>query len=240
MVVAGLALFVALSTSSVAEPVRSAASRLVTGKQIKKNAITTRHVKDGSLRRADFARGQLPAAGEGAAGPPGPAGPAGNPGRDGPPGRDGADGEDGASGAAGPAAQRVAFSDEAHAGPQFETVAAVGPWTIEARCSHYSEYVLLGRVKGPGFVERFGWYRLNDDNAATPDSGGNEVTEAGSHMFRVEQPLTTNSYRRYAATFQLHSPTANATVTLDALVDNRGGSGLPLKCRMSGTAVLAE
>ena len=69
MVVAAAALAVALGGTGYA------ASRLpsnsVGSQQIKSNAITGRHVQDGSLSKWDFAAGQLPA---GAAGPAGPAG----------------------------------------------------------------------------------------------------------------------------------------------------------------------
>src|SRR5688572_10241630 len=84
---AALALFIALGGSSFAAPVRA----LISGKDIRADAIGTRHVKNGSLRSADFRAGDLPA---GAAGAPGPAGPAGE---------TGAKGEPGAKGETGPA-----------------------------------------------------------------------------------------------------------------------------------------
>jgi hypothetical protein len=81
-VCATIALFVALSTG-----VSWAADRLVGPRQLKTNAVTaralakgsvtTRAVKDRSLRAVDFARGQLPS---GPPGPSGPSGPAGSPG----------------------------------------------------------------------------------------------------------------------------------------------------------------
>ncbi|MEO7197344.1 MAG: hypothetical protein ABIZ50_02625 [Solirubrobacterales bacterium] len=49
----------------------------VGGAQIKKNAVTSKKVKDRSLLGADFAAGQLPAGPQGAQGPAGPGGPAG-------------------------------------------------------------------------------------------------------------------------------------------------------------------
>ncbi len=52
--------------------VAPAAKKLITGKDIAKNAITTTHVKDHTLKAADFAPGVLKPA---AAGPAGPAGP---------------------------------------------------------------------------------------------------------------------------------------------------------------------
>ena len=61
--------------------VADAARRLITGARIAKGTITGKHVKNRSLRRKDFARGQLPAGPRGpqgqagARGPEGPAGP---------------------------------------------------------------------------------------------------------------------------------------------------------------------
>jgi hypothetical protein len=80
MLVALLALFVALGSSSFAEPVRSAAKRLVTGKQ----------VKDGSLSEKDLSR-RARARLKGTQGPAGPAGAAGSAGERGPAGTPGSD-----------------------------------------------------------------------------------------------------------------------------------------------------
>jgi hypothetical protein len=88
--IAMLALFVALAESSFAEPVRSAATLLISGKQLRTNAVGGRHIRDGavgttevrngSLRPQDFDAGQLPQGPKGDAGPAGVAGPAGPPG----------------------------------------------------------------------------------------------------------------------------------------------------------------
>ncbi len=109
MVIATLALVFA--TAGVAP----AAKKLIAGKDIAKNAITTNHIKDKTLKATDFAPGVLKS-GSGPAGPAGPAGPKGatgpqgaqgdsgapgengldgEPGTDGQPGADGADGADG-------------------------------------------------------------------------------------------------------------------------------------------------
>jgi hypothetical protein len=76
--VALVALFVALGGTSYAAIKLPAKS--VGAKQIKKNAVSSAKVKDGSLRRGDFGLGELPA------GPAGPAGPVGPTGAGGPPG----------------------------------------------------------------------------------------------------------------------------------------------------------
>jgi hypothetical protein len=85
MVVATLALLVALGGTAGADPVGKV-SALIRGKSIAANAITTKHVKNRSLRGIDFARGQLP---RGPAGPAGSPGPAGGQGPQGPQGSQG-------------------------------------------------------------------------------------------------------------------------------------------------------
>ena len=74
--------------------------------QVKPGAITSSDVRDATLRRRDFARGALPAAGgTGSTGTSGPAGPAGAPGPPGPQGATGpagGRGEDGTDGQTGP------------------------------------------------------------------------------------------------------------------------------------------
>jgi hypothetical protein len=91
LVVSVIALSVALGGTSYAAIVLPANS--VGTRQIKKNAVTTAKVKNGSLRLADFGAGQIPA---GAAGPPGAAGATGAT------GAIGARGATGATGATGP------------------------------------------------------------------------------------------------------------------------------------------
>ena len=94
MVVASAALLVALGGTGIAavsvtaprNSVSSAAIKngAVTNPKIANNAVTTTKVKNGSLRRVDFASGQIPAGPAGPTGPAGPAGPAGAAGPAGP------------------------------------------------------------------------------------------------------------------------------------------------------------
>ena len=109
-VTAFLSLFVALSATSVAAPVRGTVAKLITGKQVKDGSLTGRDVRDesltgidirnGSLIASDFAIGQLPA---GKTGPQGETGPAGAKGERGPGGAQGAKGDAGVPGVTGPA-----------------------------------------------------------------------------------------------------------------------------------------
>ena len=74
-VLAGIALMVALGGTGYAAgilPVNSVGTA-----QLKKDAVTSLKVKNGSLLRADFKAGQVPAGPAGAAGPAGPTGAAG-------------------------------------------------------------------------------------------------------------------------------------------------------------------
>ena len=75
MVIAMIALAVALGGTGYAAIVLPANS--VGTKQLKKSAVTSVKVKDGSLLNADFKAGQIPAGPVGPAGPAGPGGPAG-------------------------------------------------------------------------------------------------------------------------------------------------------------------
>jgi hypothetical protein len=75
MVIASLALLVALGGTGYAAIVLPANS--VGTPQLKRNAVTSLKVKNGSLLKADFKAGQIPAGPAGPAGAAGPAGPAG-------------------------------------------------------------------------------------------------------------------------------------------------------------------
>jgi hypothetical protein len=75
-VIASVALLVALTGTSVAAV--SALPRLSVGTaQLKNNAVTSAKVRNFSLLRSDFKRGQVPTGPTGARGPQGPPGPAG-------------------------------------------------------------------------------------------------------------------------------------------------------------------
>jgi hypothetical protein len=100
--VASLALFISLGGAAWAAVTLPAGS--VGSRQLQANAVSSQHVRDGSLLAKDFKHGQLrrgPAGPPGATGPSGLTGPNGSQGPPGPPGPEGARGPTGATGQAG-------------------------------------------------------------------------------------------------------------------------------------------
>jgi hypothetical protein len=75
-VLSAAALFVALGGTSIAA-VTALPRNSVGTAQLKRNAVTSAKVKNGSLLRVDFAKDQIPAGPAGPTGPAGPPGPAG-------------------------------------------------------------------------------------------------------------------------------------------------------------------
>jgi hypothetical protein len=98
MLVAVVAVVLAGTGNGYAADAYTSGKRLITGKQIKRNTITSAQVSNGSLLAEDFRSGQLPA---GPAGPQGPTGPEGARGPQGPQGPEGASGAQGPEGARG-------------------------------------------------------------------------------------------------------------------------------------------
>jgi hypothetical protein len=94
MVVAFIALLAGLGTSAYAQ--LTIPRNSVGTPQLKRNAVTSSKVRNGSLLRRDFRAGQLPRGPQGPQGPPGPVGPAG------PTGPRGLTGERGLTGPQGP------------------------------------------------------------------------------------------------------------------------------------------
>lgn len=105
-IVGYVALFVALSGTSYAEPVRSAAVKLITTEQIKNNSITGTDIKDKSITEKELATSLLAQVTRGSSvgtrGATGATGPAGATGPQGPAGPQGERGEQGPAGPAGP------------------------------------------------------------------------------------------------------------------------------------------
>jgi hypothetical protein len=97
MVVAFLALLAALGSSAYAQ--LTIPRNSVGNAQLKRNAVTSSKVRNGSLLSRDFRPGQLPAGPQGPAGPPGPEGPRGLTGERGPVGERGPAGPQGPAGA---------------------------------------------------------------------------------------------------------------------------------------------
>jgi hypothetical protein len=109
-----LALFFALSGTAYAATVPR---NSVGTSQLKRNAVTSAKVRDGSLLATDFRAGQIP---RGPAGPQGPAGPAG---------------PQGATGAAGPAGRNAVTSIAVRVSSPVLVAAAGGTATATVSCA---------------------------------------------------------------------------------------------------------
>jgi hypothetical protein len=135
-VIASLALFLALAGGSYAA--LQIPKNSVGNKQLKRNAVTSSKVKNGSLLVTDFnasqrsqLRGPTGATGAtGARGPEGPRGATGPEGLSGPRGATGAEGPRGATGAAGPPAPRH-WAEVRDTGAEFEIVNQSGGISLD-------------------------------------------------------------------------------------------------------------
>jgi hypothetical protein len=170
---AGFALFLAAGGPAAAVDGADAATKLISGKQIKNNSVDTRDIKDGTLTAKDFKRGVLGGVGgagspntpgnqgeagargpQGETGPQGPQGERGPAGERGPQGEAGKDGADGAPGVQGPRGPE---------GPKGDTGAPGAP------APPPEAYRVVGTQGQPAFAENEGfpgylWYHANDHN----------------------------------------------------------------------------
>lgn len=161
--IALVALFVALGGTGYA--VTQIDRNSVGTKQLKKDAVTSPKVKDGSLQAADFAAGQLPAGAAGAKGDTGAAGPKGDA---------GAKGDTGATGPAGPSTG-AAGGDLAGSYPN-PTLAAGSVETAAVQDSAITAAKLAG---GP-------YVRLRDTSSQAVAA---ETTRTVSWDTEIEDPL---------------------------------------------------
>jgi len=199
LVIAGLALLVSLTGTSVAA-VSQLAKNSVGTAQLKSSAVTSPKVKNGSLLRADFKAGQVPAGLRGLTGPEGPAGqagpagpagsagatgatgPAGPIGQTGPPGADGEDGDDGEDGADGAdgAQGPIGPSSVYHTRRAFVSVGEAMPG--DEITTYHTLTLPAGSYMAIGTVTAKNTDPTDPDaaNCAVIPSEGNPATHAGS------------------------------------------------------------
>jgi hypothetical protein len=146
LLVACLALFLAAGGPAAAVNAASAATKLLTGKQIKDSSITSKDIKNGTLVAKDFKSSELsrilPAAqagtGEkGATGAQGARGPQGPAGAQGPKGDRGPQGEQGIQGIQGPKGDKGDKGEPGAAAPAPEGWKSIGAndWATGFQCS---------------------------------------------------------------------------------------------------------
>jgi hypothetical protein len=158
-VIASVALFVACTGSATA-------ATLITGGQIKNNSVTTKDVKNKSLRGADFKPGDLPR------------GPTGATGGQGPPGAQGPQGPQGPQGAPGLSGLQTVFASTPDNSNSPKSVTANCPVGKTAISAHYN---ILGGKTGASpdqlaevvidQVDTFGFQGFVDAYETDPISG---------------------------------------------------------------------
>jgi hypothetical protein len=178
-VVACLALFVALGGASYAAT--QLPQNSVGTKQLKKSAVTSIKVKNGSLRAADFEPGQIPAGSRGEPGERGPEGvrgPPGQPGQRGPQGEQGVEGVEGEPGPRGPSEAYSTYDGS----PTVDEKAATLPVPVGSYVVNASMHVAAEDTTDPASVLCF----LAATNMVAGDVGNAIVTISPAMAGHVE------------------------------------------------------
>jgi hypothetical protein len=200
-VLALVALLVALGGSAPAAPVREAAKKLVTGKQIKDSSLTGKDVKDRSLTPKDF-KGSV-------RGPKGSTGATG---------ATGATGLQGVSGVTKVTRLDVVTSSVAMPDINYQLLRDVGNITKSSATSRV-KLTWNGRNQGTGSGAWFCDYQLRIDGAAPPGAGGRAVVQpVGAATSGLEPAGATAFFDGLAA----------GTHSVDIYV--RGSTGLTTNC----------
>jgi hypothetical protein len=182
-VVATLALFLALSTGGA-----YAAGKLIKGKRIARNAITSPKVRDGSLKAAD-----LNAALVRKLGTPGPAGAAGTPGAAGAAGRDGAAivayKDFGAQSFPNIKWTVAAALDWTQPANTLEQVAGVATWPAAAECTGADHLLYQLILDGNEINYDYGNHGVDDAEDVTTAVIPNPVPEKGNAAYPDPVPF---------------------------------------------------
>ncbi len=205
IIAAAIALFASVGGFSLAADATAAAKKLLTGARVKDGAISSNHVRNGSLTAADLAPGALARGAAGEPGAQGPAGPQGAAGDRGPAGADGArgpkgltgpDGPQGAKGAAGPKGATGAKGPVGDTGPTGDTGPAgpAGPQGAKGPTGP------AGPAGANGFVTRQ-WVTLRFSNEYSETvscpagrravGGGYDIGSGWAAMFRPDDSAPT-------------------------------------------------
>jgi hypothetical protein len=202
-VLAFVALLVALGGSSPAAPVREAAKKLVTGKQIKDGSLTGKDVKNRSLTPKDF-KGSV-------------RGPRGRTGATGATGATGGTGPQGVSGVTQVTRLGVVTGNVANPDINYQELEDVGTFIKSAGTSRI-KLTWNGRNQGAGTGPWFCDYQLRIDGVAAAGAGGRAVV----------QPTGTTSGQVPAAATAFFDGVAAGTHHVEIYV--RGSTGQTTSC----------
>jgi len=167
-----------LAASSGAYAAGLAANSVGT-QQLKRDAVTSAKVKNGTLTKKDFKAKTLPRGPAGARGPAGPAGPPGDTGATGDPGATGATGATGPTGPAGPTGPPGVIRGKAYVQANGVAVATTGVFTT-ASVTHPAtgEYCVL--LAAPSSYNAWSLTFVYNQYTATVDDNTNNVADCGN------------------------------------------------------------
>ena len=174
------------------------------------NAVTSPKVKNGSLRRGDFAAGQIPA---GATGPTGPQGP---------------------QGIQGPTALRLDY-DMTELDNIFRTIGIQDDLTIKARCRQVSAQAELQIQLRSGVPAEYNYF-LSEDQGVTPElinNGGSISANTDTLVFGLLSG--SGGFRRAEGQIIYRNATRTTSIQLHAIADDLSDT-----CRIHGIAVPAS
>ena len=215
-VVATIALFLALGGSVYAAT--QLPKNSVGPKQLRKDAVRSSKVKNGSLLPSDFKAGLLPHGPQGPAGSRGPAGP---------------QGPQGPVGPQGPGAVKLFF--DAPNDNEVVTLGTIGPWTLRAQCVTGGSSVpapFKFFVDGPGSADLT---FTSSFNGGPPSPGQSHVALSNSdELFSIGVKSPDQS--RFVGTLVLSAEPTDPVVTVAFTLLSDGASE---RCTFAGTAVPA-
>ena len=217
-VMATVAVFCAIGGTAWALSANSVGSRQLKPKAVKTsdlapNAVTSPKVKNGSLRRQDFAAGQIPAGDQGPVGPTGPQGNQGN---------------------QGPSALRLDF-DQSELDNVFRVVGTQNELTIKTRCRSVGAQAEVQVQLNSSVAAEVNFFVSNDAGAppTLANSGTQLPASTDTLLFGIQSGA--GGFRRVESLAIYRNPSRVISLHLHAIADDVSDS-----CRVQGIATPAS
>ena len=217
-VMATIAVFCAIGGTAWALSANSVGSKQLKPKAVRTsdlapNAVTSPKVKNGSLRRQDFAAGQVPA---GEQGPTGPTGPEGD------------------QGIQGPSALRLDF-DESELDNVFRIVGTQNELTVKARCRDVGAQAEVQLQLNSSVGAEFNFFISNDAGAPPTFANNGGLLSAGVDTLLFGIQSGAGGFRRVESQVIYRNASRVISLQLHVIADDVSDS-----CRVQGIAIPAS